>query len=227
MQESVYSENGDGKQGRVKPLVAIIDYGMGNLRSVQKALEKAGGDARVTDSPRLLRQSQGVVLPGVGAFGEAVHRLRRQRLWGPLKETLESNKPFLGICLGYQLLFEDSQESPGVRGLGWVQGSVVRFRFPKQSANKVPHMGWNTLRINLNNPSSCLRGVPSGTYFYFVHSFYPKPDDATWVASTTVYGRPFASTIAKGALFASQFHPEKSGDQGMRILRNFVRQLKS
>lgn len=208
-----------------KPMVAIVDYGMGNLRSVQKALEHVGADARVTDSPAVLRKAKGVVLPGVGAFGEAVRRLRKQKLWNPLKQTLVSGIPFLGICLGYQLLFESSEENPGVSGLGFFKGPVVRFRFPKRSDNKVPHMGWNTLAPGAARKTPVLNGVGRGDYFYFVHSFYPAPKDRSIVASQTTYGKPFASAVSRGALFACQFHPEKSGAQGQRILKNFVRPL--
>jgi glutamine amidotransferase len=207
----------------MKPYVAIIDYGMGNLRSVQKALEHVGADARVTDSPTVVKKAAGVVLPGVGAFGEAVRRLKSQKLWQPLKDSLANGKPFLGICLGYQLLFDKSEEAPGVRGLGHFRGSVVKFRFPKTSRRKVPHMGWNTLQSTSNTRSAYLKGVQARDYFYFVHSFYPAPKERSIVASTTSYGRPFASTVADKSLFACQFHPEKSGRQGQRILSNFVR----
>jgi glutamine amidotransferase len=210
----------------VKPLVAIVDYGMGNLRSVQKALEKAGADARVTDSPALLKKARGIVLPGVGAFGEAARRLHAQKLWKPLQEVLRSEKPFLGICLGYQLLFDKSEESRGVRGLGYLRGSVVRFKFPGKS-RKVPHMGWNTLLLTKNKPAPCLKGVAQGDHFYFVHSFFPQPHDRAAIASTTSYGRPFASAISRGPLFACQFHPEKSGKQGQRILKNFIHEVTS
>ncbi len=217
---------GHGEWNRtMKPRVAIIDYGMGNLRSVQKALEHAGAAAHVTDSPSTLRKAQGIVLPGVGAFGEAVRRLKSAKLWGPLRDILESDKPFLGICLGYQLLFDRSEENPGVRGLGYFAGPVVRFRFSKASARKVPHMGWNTLALAPKNRSNYLKGIDQGDYFYFVHSFYPAPKDRSLIASTTSYGLPFASAVARGTLFACQFHPEKSGSQGQRILKNFVRHL--
>jgi len=207
----------------LKPLISVIDYGMGNLRSVQKALEKAGARAVVTQSPAMIKKSQAVVLPGVGAFGEAVQRLKSEKIWSSLETVLNSEKPFLGICLGYQLLFDRSEEAPGVRGLGYFRGPVVRFHFPKRSRNKVPHMGWNNLAFNRNNRSAYLKGVGGGDYFYFVHSFFPEPKDRALIASTTAYGRPFASAISRGALFACQFHPEKSGDQGQIILRNFVK----
>jgi glutamine amidotransferase len=207
-----------------KPLVAVVDYGMGNLRSVQKALERVGADARVTDSPALLKKAQGVVLPGVGAFGAAVTRLKRQKLWNPIREALRSDKPFLGICLGYQLLFDKSQENPGVKGLSFFKGEVRRFRFAKNSRRKVPHMGWNTLSADPRNASPFLKGIGPKAYFYFVHSFYPEPADKSLTAATTAYGRRFASVISRGRLFACQFHPEKSGKQGQQLLKNFVRQ---
>lgn len=207
-----------------KPLLAIIDYGMGNLRSVQKALEHAGADARITDSPALLTQAQGIVLPGVGAFGEAVRRLKAKHLWNPLQKSLTSERPFLGICLGYQLLFEKSQEDPGVRGLGAFKGSVLKFRFPKSALKKVPHMGWNTLSLPLGKRSAYLRGIRKQDYFYFVHSFYPVPKDRSLIAGRTSYGITFASAIGKGSLFACQFHPEKSGRSGQKILKNFVQE---
>ncbi|OGR89211.1 MAG: imidazole glycerol phosphate synthase, glutamine amidotransferase subunit [Elusimicrobia bacterium RIFCSPLOWO2_01_FULL_59_12] len=206
----------------MRPLIAVIDYGMGNLRSVQKALEHAGADARVTDSPEVVRKAQGVVLPGVGAFGEAVRRLKAKRLWNALREIVSSDKPFLGICLGYQLLFEKSEENPGARGLGLFKGPVRRFRFPKASSHKVPHMGWNTLALKRPARSACLKGIGRKDYFYFVHSFYPAPRDRSLIAGLTSYGRTFASAVARGNLFACQFHPEKSGRPGQRILKNFV-----
>jgi glutamine amidotransferase len=146
-------------------------------------------------------------------------------LWQPLKDMLATDKPFLGICLGYQLLFDSSQEAPGIKGLGHFRGSVVRFRFPRQRSLKVPHMGWNTLQMNRKNETSFLRGIHAQNYFYFVHSYYPSPQDARLIATRTVYGKAFASSIARNNLFASQFHPEKSGKQGLRLLRNFVGQL--
>jgi glutamine amidotransferase len=207
----------------VKSRVAIVDYGMGNLRSVQKALEKVGADAQVTNAPNDLEKADAVVLPGVGAFGEAVKRLKAQGLWQPLLKTLESNKPFLGICLGYQLLFDRSEEAPGIKGLGFFKGPVVRFK--KKSIKKVPHMGWNTLRTGKHKQSPFLKGVKPGDFFYFVHSYYPAPQERSVVSSTTDYGASFASAVSRDNLFACQFHPEKSGDQGQQILKNFIRQV--
>lgn len=208
----------------MKKSIAIVDYGMGNLRSVQKALEKVGARARVTDSPGAVRAADAVVLPGVGAFGEAVRRLKSQRLWDPLLQTLSLGKPFLGICLGLQLLFEDSEEDPRTRGLGFLKGSVVRFRSGGRRKLKIPHMGWNTIQTRAGRPAGCLRGIGDRDYFYFVHSYYPDPADKEIVATRTDYGKPFCSSVQRDSLFACQFHPEKSGAPGLRLLRSFVRQ---
>lgn len=210
----------------MSPWVAVVDYGMGNLRSVQKAVERAGARALVTDSARVVRQAVGVVLPGVGAFGEAVKRLKSQRLWDAVEDVLTQRKPFLGICLGLQLLFERSEECPGQRGFGFLKGSVVRFRKTGRRALKVPHMGWNTLDRGPAGKSACLKGLQSDDYFYFVHSYFPEPRDRRIVAATTRYGRAFCSAVSKGNLFATQFHPEKSGAPGLRLLKNFVRQAR-
>jgi glutamine amidotransferase len=173
----------------------------------------------------VIRRAAGVVLPGVGAFGEAMKRLAAKKLVAPVCEALERNKPFLGICLGLQMLFERSEESRREKGFGFFKGSVVRFRMPKASSLKVPHMGWNQLRFGPASTTRALRGVSEGDYFYFVHSFFPAPHDREIVATRTAYGRLFCSSIAQGRLFASQFHPEKSGDQGQRLLRNFVHEV--
>ena len=209
----------------MKPLIAVIDYEMGNLHSVSKAIEKAGGRVQITSSPAAIRRAEAVVLPGVGAFGEAVKRLRSKKLLAPIGEAFEKNKPFLGICLGLQLLFEGSRESPGAKGLGFFKGQVVRFRMSKSSALKVPHMGWNQIAFAHAAKPRALEGLREGSYFYFVHSFFPAPKDGSLVATSTPYGRSFCSSIARGRLFASQFHPEKSGDQGQRVLRNFVQEV--
>lgn len=208
---------------RIKPTIAVIDYGMGNLRSVQKAFESKGARAVITSSPSAIASADGVVLPGVGAFGEAARRLRIGRLLKPILSTIENNKPFLGICLGLQLLFERSEESPRERGLGVFKGSVVRF--PRKTRNlKVPHMGWNALGFAKAGDTPYLRGIRSGDHFYFVHSYFPEPRDHSLVATTTSYGRAFCSSVARGRLFASQFHPEKSGRLGLRIVSNFVKE---
>jgi glutamine amidotransferase len=209
----------------LRPLIAVVDYEMGNLHSVAKAIEKAGGQVKVTSVPSVIRKAAGVVLPGVGAFGEAAKRLKSKKLDAPVMDALRRNKPFLGICLGLQLLFEKSEESPGVRGLGYLKGHVVRFRVPKTSNLKVPHMGWNTTTPGPAAKTPALRGVGKGTYFYFVHSYYPEPRDQAIISTTTAYGRSFCSSVSRGRLFASQFHPEKSGDDGQKILRNFVKDV--
>lgn len=206
-----------------KKRVAVVDYGMGNLRSVEKALQKVGIGAFVTGAASDVRRADAVVLPGVGAFGEAVKRLHQERLWGPLNEALELGKPFLGICLGLQLLFERSEEARGAKGLGYFRGAVVKFS--QQKSLKVPHMGWNTLIPGRAGKTPFLRGVKAEDYFYFVHSYFPAPKDDEWVASRTLYGKPFCSSMARGDLFASQFHPEKSGLQGQRVLNNFAQRI--
>jgi imidazole glycerol phosphate synthase glutamine amidotransferase subunit len=209
----------------IKPKIAIVDYGMGNLRSVQKALEHVGANARITDVPADLNRADAIVLPGVGAFGQAVKRLKEKKLWEPLRGALKSDKPFMGICLGYQLLFERSEESRGVRGLSHLKGPVVRFRVPKRlKGMKIPHMGWNSLEKD-NQKVPALTGLHAKDYFYFVHSFYPEPQDASLVVAKTTYGQTFASVVARGNLIACQFHPEKSGRHGQRLLRNFVQQV--
>ncbi|MCH8029334.1 MAG: imidazole glycerol phosphate synthase subunit HisH [Candidatus Dadabacteria bacterium] len=204
-------------------MIVIVDYGMGNLRSVEKAFHKLGFDATVTRDPELIASSPAVVLPGVGAFGRCMDNLTEYGLTGPIVEHIESGKPFLGICLGLQLLFEESEESPGVRGLGVLRGKVLRFPsvHPGNGTRKliIPHMGWNRVRYDM--PSPALDGVPEGSWFYFVHSYYPAPADEDVVAGVTEYGVEFASAVQKGSLFASQFHPEKSGAIGLRILKNF------
>jgi imidazole glycerol-phosphate synthase subunit HisH len=211
---------------RKKPIVAVVDYGMGNLRSVQKALEHVGADARVTDSVKDLERADGIVLPGVGAFGQAVRRLRSKGLWNPIQRSLKADKPFFGICLGYQLLFDKSAEAPGVRGLGFFKGPVVKFRFPKTAGRKVPHMGWNTLAVKQGTRTSILRGIGPQDHFYFVHSFFPVPTDRSLVTATTAYGKAFASVVSRDRVFACQFHPEKSGRHGQQLLKNFVRGLR-
>jgi glutamine amidotransferase len=209
------------------PLIAVIDYGMGNLRSVSKALEKAGGRVQVTDSPSVIRAAQGVVLPGVGAFGDASKRLTQTGLATAANQALAQGKPFLGICLGLQLLFDRSEESRGVAGLGFWKGTVRRFHFAAEKKLKVPHMGWNTLNTRAKNKPALLAGLNSKDYFYFVHSFYPDPEDQRVIATTTSYGLSFCSSAAQGNVYACQFHPEKSGAQGQKILRNFVKQVRT
>ena len=199
-------------------MIAIIDYGMGNLRSVQKAFEKVGHQAMVTSDPAEVAAAAKVVLPGVGAFEDAIAELRRLNLVKPVRETIDSGKPFLGICLGLQLLFDVSYENGRHEGLGVLPGEVVRFDLPK--GYTVPHMGWNQLAIR--RPAPVLEGIAEGTYVYFVHSYYVVPKDSQVIATETDYGGPFCSMIWRDNLLATQFHPEKSQSEGLRILKNFA-----
>jgi len=201
-------------------MIALVDYGMGNLRSVEKALQRVGGEVRMIRDAAPVAQADALVLPGVGAFGDCMKNLGRQGLVEPLKAFLCAGKPFLGICLGYQALFETSEENPGVAGLGILPGRVVRF--PADAALKVPQIGWNRLRLRRPD-CPLLRGLPEGAYVYFVHSYYPEPSNPVDVCTETDYGRPFASMVWRDRIFACQFHPEKSQDIGLKILENFVR----
>jgi glutamine amidotransferase len=200
-------------------MIAIIDYGMGNLRSVQKGLERVGFDAIVTRDVGQIESARGVVLPGVGAFSACMENLGKFGLIEPIRELVRQEKPFLGICLGFQLLFSESEEFGKQKGLDLFPGKVVGFH-PREDL-KVPHMGWN--RVDKQKNSPFLDGIATGDYVYFVHSFYVAPDDSTIVATTTDYGQPFVSSIATERLFACQFHPEKSQELGLRILTNFGR----
>ncbi|MGQ0792731.1 MAG: imidazole glycerol phosphate synthase subunit HisH [Deltaproteobacteria bacterium] len=200
-------------------MIAIVDYGMGNLRSVAKAFEMLGVSVCVTRDAGRILDSDGLVVPGVGAFGDCMNNLSEFGLAGPIREYALAGKPFLGICLGLQLLFDGSEESPGVSGLGILGGRVVRFE-KIRSDLKIPHMGWN--RVLAEREIPMLTGIPSGSRFYFVHSFYAQPEDSGLVALTTGYGVQFASAVQRGNLFACQFHPEKSGPLGLRVLENFA-----
>ena len=199
--------------------IAIIDYGMGNLRSVQKGLERVGCKAQVTREPQQIVSARGVVLPGVGAFSACMENLRRFGLVEAIREVVLQRKPFLGICLGFQLLFTESEEFGPQKGLDLFPGKVVGFH--PQNGLKVPHMGWN--RIVKKKESPFLQGISDGDYLYFVHSYYVTPADVSVVATTTTYGTSFVSSIATDPLFACQFHPEKSQKIGLRILENFAR----
>jgi glutamine amidotransferase len=199
-------------------MIAIIDYEMGNLRSVQKGFEKGGYRAVITGDPAVVDRASHVVLPGVGAFADAVAALHRRNLVEPVRTAVAVGKPFLGICLGLQLLFEKSYEDGEFEGLGIIPGKVVRFQVPK--GYKVPHMGWNQVVFRRQPP--IFSGLDDGTYFYFVHSYYVVPGDESVVATETDYAEPFCSSIWKDNLFATQFHPEKSQDDGLRVLANFA-----
>ena len=200
------------------PLLGLIDYGSGNLRSVGKALARIGARVELLASPARLDEMDAVVLPGVGAFGDCANQLQARGLWGPLADWLRADKPFLGVCLGYQLLFESSEETPGVAGFGRFAGAVRRFRAP---GLKVPQIGWNSLRFE--QPAARLwRGLAEGSHVYFVHSYHPTPADPGVVAATADYGGPFAAAVEQGRTMGVQFHPEKSQAAGLTMLRNFV-----
>jgi len=201
-------------------VIALLDYGSGNLRSVHKALLKVGADVRIACSPAEMSGASAVVLPGVGAFDDCINALRKQELLEASRDFIKSGKPFLGICVGYQALFEKSEEfNSCAAGLGVFAGKVVRFA--GESGLKVPQIGWNQLEV-VRPECPLFRGVPSGSYVYFVHSFFPKPVDASIVATRTTYGESFASSVWRDNVFATQFHPEKSQKVGLQILRNFV-----
>lgn len=198
-------------------MIAIIDYQMGNLRSVQKGFEKVGHQATITSDPAVLARADKVVLPGVGAFGDAMAELKRRELVEPIRQAVDAGKPFLGVCLGLQLLFDVGYENGRHEGLGIVPGEVVRFELPSEF--KVPHMGWNQLSIR--RPAPVFNGIGDGTNVYFVHSYYGLPDDVNVVAATSSYGVEFCAALWKDNIVATQFHPEKSQDAGLQILKNF------
>lgn len=197
-------------------LIAVIDYGMGNLRSVTNALEKLGADAVVTGNKEIIGSAKAIILPGVGAFGKCMENLEKKGLIDCIKDAIDKGKQYLGICLGMQVLFETSEETPGVAGLGVLKGTVPRFT----GDLKVPHMGWNS--INIVKETTVLQGIETGEHFYFVHSYYCLPVEKAVVATTTPYGREFASSVQKDNIFACQFHPEKSQKAGLKLLRNFI-----
>lgn len=202
-------------------MIAIIDYDMGNLRSVQKGFEVVGHQAVVTRDVDTIDQASHVVLPGVGAFGDCMNNLNRYGLIDPIYRAIRDEKPFLGICLGYQLLFEESEEFGIHKGLGILPGKVKGMLTVDAQGKslKIPHMGWNTIQID--RPAPPLNGIDSGAFVYFVHSFYVEPAQAALTCTTTEYGVSFASSVWKGKVFASQFHPEKSQGIGLHILKNF------
>ena len=203
------------------PKIVIIDYGMGNLRNVQKGFEKVGVEATLTRNKKEIGRASAIVLPGVGAFRDCMENLERYGLIEPLLQSVEKGKPYLGICLGLEILFSESEEFGSHKGLNLIRGNVVKFK--PDPEHKVPHMGWNTIEKEKEIPM--LRGVGSGDFFYFVHSYYVVPEEAQWASTFTTYGKTFVSSIWKENLFATQFHPEKSQEKGLRILENFVKSI--
>ena len=206
--------------------IAIIDYGMGNLRSVQKAFEKIGSNAIITSTPSDLSSAHKIILPGVGAFKDAMHELDKRGLVEPIKKNIQSGKPFLGICLGLQLLFYESFEDGEHKGLGILSGNVIKFtndNTPDPDCKlKIPHMGWNKVKFTKQD-APLLSDVPDESYMYFVHSYYVCPEQNNIIIGETDYGVNFTSVVQKDNIFATQFHPEKSQKAGLDILRNFTR----
>lgn len=196
-------------------MIAIVDYGMGNLRSVEKGFKKVGVDARVTSKPGIIDDADAVVLPGVGAFKDCIRNLNDLSLTDAVVRAINKGKPYLGICLGLQVLFSESEEFGACRGLDIFRGKVVRF----QIQEKVPHMGWNNVRLLRRPP--IMRDIPDMAYLYFVHSYYVVPEDTNIVAATTDYGVTFTSMVWKDNIFATQFHPEKSQGLGLQLLKGF------
>ncbi|WP_337288610.1 imidazole glycerol phosphate synthase subunit HisH [Candidatus Methylomirabilis sp.] len=209
-------------------MIAIIDSGIANLRSVQKGFERVEADAKVVEDPRALRDASGIVLPGVGAFADGISKLRDGGFIEPLLRAIEEGKPVLGICLGLHFLFSESEEFGHHTGLNIIKGRVVRFTDVALSGNgcsarsrlKIPHMGWNRIRIERQAP--IFKGIPDGAFFYFVHSYYVQPEDESVIAATTEYGLRFTSVLWRDNLFACQFHPEKSQALGLQLLKNFA-----
>ena len=201
-------------------MIAIVDYGVGNLFSVEKALRATGADAVVTADEEVLQKAERIVLPGVGAFGDCMKNFQASGLLPVLKDRVAKGCPLLGICVGMQILFDDSEESPGVAGLGWISGRVRRIAAPGQ---KIPHMGWNALDIlEVHRDRGLFKGIPQASYVYFVHSYHAVPKDKDIVSSTCFYGEEITASISAGNIMATQFHPEKSGDIGLNIIQNFI-----
>lgn len=199
-------------------MIAIIDYGAGNLQSVKKAFDFIGAESVITDNPEIINACDRILLPGVGSFGDAMDSMHKSGLVETVKQNALSGKPFLGICLGLQLLFEESEESPGVKGLGIFKGKIKKFS--NDMGLKIPHIGWNSLEIKQKD--TLFKNVPENSYVYFVHSYYLHAEDEEDVATVTNYGIDFHSAVGKNNVFATQFHPEKSGDVGLQILKNFA-----
>ena len=199
-------------------MIAVVDYDAGNVKSVEKAIEKLGAKHILTSDPAEIAKADAVILPGVGNFGDCVSKLKERGLDIALKEYAASGKPFLGICVGLQLLFDESEESPGVKGLSILPGKIKKF--PASADLKVPQIGWNDI---VESKGRLLEGIPAETYFYFVHSFYLECEDPSIVTSRTEYGVTYDSSVEKGNVFATQFHPEKSSDAGLKVLSNFLK----
>lgn len=199
-------------------MIAIIDYDAGNIKSVEKALQKLGAEVVITKDPAVILGAEKVILPGVGAFGDAMTNLKKYGLVEVIHQVVDNGTPFLGICLGLQLLFERSDETPGVEGLGILKGEILRI--PEKDELKIPHMGWNSL--HLQNEGRLYRGIKEQSYVYFVHSYYLKAEEQEIVKATTDYSVNIHASVEKGNVFACQFHPEKSSDVGLNILKNFV-----
>ncbi len=217
--ESFWTDIWSNQPEELQKMIAIVDYQMGNLRSVQKGIERVGYSATITDDPAMLSDAEKIILPGVGAFEDAMAELDRRRLIAPILEAAQSGRPLLGICLGLQLLFDVSYENGQHAGLGVIPGEVVAFEgLPPQC--KIPHMGWNQLR--LQKPAPLLAEITEGAYCYFVHSYYAIPKDESVVASHTDYHGLFPSVVWSGNVYATQFHPEKSQHVGLQMLRNFA-----
>ena len=206
-------------------MIALLDYGSGNLRSVHKSLLKVGADVRIVQRPDEIGDASAMVLPGVGAFDDCINALRKQELLEAARDFIQTGKPFLGICVGYQALFERSEEfNSCVAGLGIFKGSVVRFA--EKPGLKIPQIGWNQLEI-VQTGCPLYRGIASGSYVYFVHSFFPQPVDESIIATRTDYGGSFASSVWRDNVYATQFHPEKSQKIGLQLLKNFVELAKT
>lgn len=199
-------------------MIAIIDYDAGNIRSVEKAMAKLGQEVWITRDRERIMNADKVILPGVGSFGDAMAHLREYNLVEVIKDVVAEKKPFLGICLGLQLLYESSEETPGVEGLGILKGKILKI--PEQEGLKIPHMGWNSLR--LQNDGRLFRGIEQNPYVYFVHSYYLKAEEEETVKATTEYSVNIHASVEKDNVFACQFHPEKSSELGLRILKNFA-----
>ena len=199
-------------------MVAIIDYDAGNIKSVEKALQHLGQDAVITRDRDIILNSDKVILPGVGAFGDAMDKLKRYKLDQVIYDTVEKKIPFLGICLGLQLMFESSEETPGVTGLGLLKGKILRI--PDKERLKIPHMGWNSIKIK--DGAALFQGVPDNSYVYFVHSYYLAAENEKDVAATTEYSTCIHASVEHDNIFACQFHPEKSSTVGLKILENFL-----